>query len=226
MKNIILQHWSGPLNELALLSSKNVSAYAHNIRSDYRLLRGNIFRENLTPPMQKLHMLDEEFDYYDNLVMLDMDVFVRNGLDINIFTDVNGIGRHTSVQDNLVKKLVRLYPNLGDVNCPYWGGSIYRLSREIRQLFRPLLNDEEMKVFSKPYHFEDEGVMHRLAVLANIKETPDLYLDGSVWNVSSFEPNVDQGYFIHIRTKITPSGPKRTKIENYRELVSRGLIEE
>ncbi|KKN37879.1 hypothetical protein LCGC14_0759210 [marine sediment metagenome] len=226
MKNIILQHWTGELDELAILSSKNIAAYAKKVGADYRLLRGNVFRENLTPPMQKLYMLDEEFDSYDYVVMLDMDVFVRKELDINIFTDVNGMGRHTPIQDQLVKKLVKLYPHLGNLNYPYWGGSIYRLDRNTRKLLRLHFNDKEMQTFSKPYHFEDEGVMHRLAVLADLKEREDLYLDGSVWNISSFEPDVANGYFIHIRTKITPSGPKRTKIENYRDLVKRGLIEE
>ena len=31
---------------------------------------------------------------------------------------------------------------------------------------------------------------------------------------------------IHIRPKVTPTGPKRPKIENYREMVRRELIEE
>ena len=31
---------------------------------------------------------------------------------------------------------------------------------------------------------------------------------------------------IHMRPKITATGPKRPKIENYREMVKRGLIEE
>jgi hypothetical protein len=45
-----------------------------------------------------------------------------------------------------------------------------------------------------------------------------------MWNYSSFEPDVEKANFIHIRTKVTPQGPKRHKIENYRELVKRGLI--
>ncbi|KKM23111.1 hypothetical protein LCGC14_1618480 [marine sediment metagenome] len=224
MKNIILQHWTGELNELAKLSSENIANYASKINVEYKLLKGNIFRENLTPPMQKLYMLDEVFDGYNYVVMLDMDVFARKDLSVNVFIDTEGIGRHTPIQDMLVKKLAGLYPTLGDVKYPYWGGSIWRLSKDIRKSLRQHINEDEMSVFSKPYHFEDEGVMHRLAILADLKVSQDTYLDGNVWNQSSFEQNVDDAYFIHIRTKITPSGPKRTKMENYNDLVKRGII--
>ena len=30
--------------------------------------------------------------------------------------------------------------------------------------------------------------------------------------------------FIHVRTKITPQGPKRTKMENYQALVDKGIL--
>ena len=65
-KNIILQHWTGELNELCKLSSKNISSYAAIIGADYKLLRGNLFRENLSTPCQKVYMLDAVFDDYDS----------------------------------------------------------------------------------------------------------------------------------------------------------------
>lgn len=225
MKKIILQHWTGELNELGERSSQNIANYAKQVNADYQLLRGNVFDNDLTPPMQKLFMLDPSFDDYDIVVMLDMDVFVRKGQTVDIFEDEVGIGRHTPVQDNLQRQLCRIYPHLGDKTAPYWGGSIYRLPLELRQNLRDHYNKEEIMPFSKPYHFEDEGVMHRMASKAGIKISPDVFLD-KFWNYSSFEHDIEKAKLIHIRTKITPKGPKQEKIQNYRALVSKGLIEE
>jgi hypothetical protein len=42
--------------------------------------------------------------------------------------------------------------------------------------------------------------------------------------VCSYREGIENAALIHIRTKVTPTGPKRKKIENYNELVRRGLI--
>ena len=78
MKNIILQHWSGELNELTKLSSKSISEYAEMVGADYELVLGDQFTSlSVRPELQKLLMLDERWDDYDNLVMVDADMFVR-----------------------------------------------------------------------------------------------------------------------------------------------------
>ena len=222
MKNIILQHWTGKLGELEKLSMANIQAYAEYCNADYRLLQGNVFMPGITSPCQKIHMLNEEFDDYDYVVMMDIDMFTRKGMTKNIFTDDNGIGRHTEIQEVLVKGLKNRFPMLGNPSYPYWGGSIYRLSRDIRQRLRRHLVPHEVIQFSGNY--EDEGIMHRLAVLEQLPIDKNTYLDGQQWNYSSFEEDVHNAYIIHIRPKVKKGGPKRTKIENYRDLVSRGLI--
>lgn len=227
MKNIILQHWQGPMNELVEKSTESMKAYADSIGADYEFIRGVVFMpriaHKLDPPCQKLVYLDEKYDEYDTVVMVDADMFVRDGCEANIFTDDSGIGRHTAIQTALRQNLVGLYPEYGSVDAPYWGGSVFRLPREVRQMFRGALTEEIVMTFSRRYH--DEGVMHALANKLGMRHSdPDVYLKGQLWNYSSFEPDVDQANFIHIRTKITPQGPKRTKIENYRSLVERGLI--
>ena len=86
MKNIILQHWSGELSELAILSSKSISEYAKMVGADYELVLGDQFTSmDVRPELQKLLMLDERWDDYDNLVMVDADMFVRKGCSENIF---------------------------------------------------------------------------------------------------------------------------------------------
>jgi hypothetical protein len=44
------------------------------------------------------------------------------------------------------------------------------------------------------------------------------------WCQCSFLPNPEKAGFIHIRTKISPQGPKKEKIENYNQLVKQGII--
>jgi hypothetical protein len=224
MKKLILQHWTGEMNELSDRSSANISKYAKRIGADYKLLRGNVFHPTLSPPCQKLYMLDEVFDEYDMVVMLDADMFIRKGMNEDVFEDVEGIGRHTEIQDRLMLSMKRKHNKLTNPEYPYWGGSIYRLDRNLRQRLRAHIKEEELLPFSG--NFEDEGIMHRLATLAQFEITENTYLPGNHWNRGSFEEGVELAAIIHIRTKITPTGPKRTKIENYRDLVQRGIIEE
>lgn len=69
MKKLILQHWTGPMNELTELSSRDISRYAERVGASYKLLRGQVFRKHLSAPCQKVHMLDESFDKF-NMVFL------------------------------------------------------------------------------------------------------------------------------------------------------------
>ena len=222
MKNIILQHWTGEMDELGTKSSTNISKYAKKLGADYKLLRGNVFHEKLRPTMQKLYMLDEIFDDYDIVVMLDIDVFTRKGMEDDIFKDETGVGMVTPCQERLHKSMLRIKSQFASANHPYWGGSIYRLERDLRQRLRVHINDSDMRDLSD--NFQDEGAMHHLAKLANIKKSQ---LSGiNKWSHGSFEDGIEHSALIHIRTKITPTGPKRPKIDNYKDLVERGIIEE
>ena len=224
--NIILQHWSGHVDELVRKSTESIEGYAKHIGVEYKFIQGNVFKPHLmnrmTLPYQKLHYLDEKWDVYDDLVMVDADMFVRKGVTENIF-DCTGIGRHTQIQTNLRKGLSTNYGSWGRESAPYWGGSVIKLTRKQRQLFRSLLTDEICSIFGGSY--QDEGVLHILGNLAGMNhDDPNMYLEGQQWNHSSFEYDVAKGNFIHIRTKIRPQGPKTSKINNYRTLYLRGLI--
>lgn len=216
------------MNELVEKSTESMRKYAESIGADYEFIRGIVFMpriaHKLDPPCQKLIYLDEKYDEYDYVVMVDADMFVRKGCTANIFTDDTGIGRHTAIQTALRRNLTSIYLQYGSEDAPYWGGSVFRLSREVRQMFRGALTEDIVMAFARRYH--DEGVMHALAHKLGMRHSdPDVYLQGQLWNYSSFEPDVDKANFIHIRTKITPQGPKTEKINNYRRLVERGLID-
>ena len=221
MKNIILQHWTGEMNELGLASSADIQRYAKKVGAEYQLIRGNVFRPELKETQtQKLIMLDPSFDDYDMTVMLDADMFIRKGMDENVFTDVEGVGRHTDIQSRLVRRFAQMFPRFGDTNYPYWGGAIYRLTRDQRKELRQHIREDELKIISK--RFFDEGMMHRLAVLSKMEKS---YVPGNRWDRGNYEEGVETSAMIHIRTKIAPKGPKRDKIVNYKDLVKRGLIE-
>ena len=221
--NIILQHFDGNLRDLDKLSITNISTYAEMIGADYELITGKPFRQHLTSPCQKLYMLDEKFDKWENVLMLDIDMFAPKKMNINVFDEL-GVGMRNDVQVTLHGKIARTYPDMASLNAPYWGGAIYKLNRSIRQTLRLNLgkNEEWMNSYNKCYHFEDEGIMHTLAFKGGLKQT-GMYLNNK-WCQCSYLPHPEKAGFIHIRTKVTPSGPKREKIENYNELVERGII--
>ncbi len=220
MKNIILQHWTGKMNTLGYHSSSNIQTYAKQLGAEYKLLRGNVFRNHLSPPCQKVYMLDKVFDEYDIVVMLDIDMFVTKDLKENIF-NIEGVGLFSAHTASIFKGMCKLFPRLTNSNYAYWGGAIYKMDRTLRQTLRQHIQEDEIKQFSGTGNYEDEGTMHRLATLAKIKQSriPDR------WCQCSFLPNPERAAIIHVRTKVTPTGPKRAKLENYKDLVTKGILE-
>ena len=107
---------------------------------------------------------------------------------------------------------------------PYWGGAIYKMNKKLRVALREAntFPNTWMDNFNLPYHFEDEGIFHVLALRAGINWRKT-HLDPK-WCQCSFLPNPEKAGFIHIRTKITPQGPKRYKMDNYQQLVDEGVF--
>lgn len=223
--NIILQHFDGELRELDKLSIENIQKYAEFVGAEYQLVRGKPFNKTLTAPCQKVHMLSEDYDVYDQVLMLDIDMFRPRNMYTNIF-DVKGIGMYADTQKRLHRSLVSLYKSHSSMDKPYWGGAIYKMNLETRKKLRSGFNGniDWIQNYNKPYHFEDEGIMHSLAVKSNIDISEnEKYLDQK-WCWCSFLPEPERAGFIHVRTKVTPQGPKREKIENYYDLAMRGIL--
>ncbi|HDZ38700.1 MAG TPA: hypothetical protein ENH62_10500 [Marinobacter sp.] len=218
--NIILQHWMGDLDALAILSNNNISRYARKVGADYKLLRGDVFREGLSPQCQKMIMLDERWDDYDTVLMLDMDMFARKGIKENVF-EHEGVGLHEPMQEGCAKKMHYMFPNVGNLKYSYWGGAIWKLDRELRQLLRAGIHGIEMNLFTDEFY--DEGIMHGLAVLAKVKGR---YFPNSRWCKSSYELDVADSYMIHVRHRKLIKGVKvpSTKMMVYEGLAARGLI--
>jgi hypothetical protein len=221
MKTIIFQHYTGVLSEIAKLSINNMKKYATRIGSEYKFLEGNVYHPGMSPPCQKMHMLSPLWDEYDYTLMVDTDMFAVKGLTENIFTDVNGVGLMAYGQKLVFRRCSKKFPDLTCAKYPYFGGAVWRLSRDQRMELREHINLRELIRFSK--NFEDEGMIHRLMTLASVRYSPI----PQRWCYCSYLPNPDSAAFIHIRNKIKndPKSPRRTKLENYEVLKEKGILE-
>tara|TARA_R100000773_G_scaffold41064_1_gene37398 strand:+ start:261 stop:929 length:669 start_codon:yes stop_codon:yes gene_type:complete len=221
--NIILQHFDGELRELDKLSIDNIRNYADMVGAEYQLITGKPFRKHLTSPCQKVYMLDKCWDKYEDVLMLDIDMFAPKNMNENVF-NYSGVGLYEDVQKRLHRSLINHYPLQSSLIHPYWGGAIYKLSLSLREKLRAGLGGNEtwMNNYNKLYHFEDEGIIHTLACKARLNNRGTTL--HRKWCQCSFLPNPELAGFIHVRTKITPQGPKREKIENYNELVEKGIL--
>jgi len=218
MSDIILQHFTGTLRPLDELSIENIKAYAKRINVDYQFVEGQVFRRHLTPPCQKAFILNEKWDDYENVLMLDIDMFVTKDLQENVF-DFEGVGFFGETQKRLKNQLIangRIMSSDG-----YWSGAFYKLNKSQRIRLRNAIpsNDSWMNLYNRPYHFEDEGI---ISELFSITRTPWKNMEPR-WQQDSYLPPSSPG-MVHVRTKITPKGPKREKIENYRALVEEGIL--
>ena len=226
MPNIILQHFDkfDNLRELDKKSQKNIQEYAVQIGADYELVLGMPFRKHLTAPCQKLYMIDEQYDDYDNVLMVDIDMFVPKNMNKDIFEEP-GIGLYNPIQQRLHNKLVSQHPFQGSMDTPYWGGAIYKMDRKLRQKLRAGLGGNEgwMNAYNQPYQWEDEGIFHTLAFKTGVRISQDQMLHPK-WCYDNYLEYPQYAGMIHIRTKITPQGPKQEKIKNYQALVDKGIL--
>lgn len=231
MKNIILQHYNGPLSEVAQLSVENIKRYAEFCGAEYQLVPGEPFEPvrgieggGRFSASHKVHMLDEAWDDYDVVVMLDPDMFTVSGMTNNIFETEKGVGIcPPHIQSHAFARIVRAFPGIASAQHAFWGGAIYRLEREMRQKLRSYIRPHEVKAIAQTV-FVDEGIMHRLAVLADIPFQPK-YLLPQKWCYCSYLPDpIANAEIIHMRNKL-PGGQRGNKLDNLRNLIQQGIID-
>ena len=220
MKNIILQHWNGPLRELEKISVESIKEYAKYVGADYKLLTGHPFDKRYSDQLQKLAMFNKEFDGYDYTLMVDTDMVCVKNLKENVF-EHPGIGMHTGFQTSIFKKYIQALPHLSDRRYAYWGGAIYKMSLEIREKLRKNISHEDLK--HSPGRFHDEFYTHRLAMLAELPLEDEPLPDR--WCYCSYKTEPEKAAIIHIRPRVKLGlKEKRPKIENYYMLKSRGVF--
>lgn len=236
MKNIILQHFQPHekyINEkthtIVDKSSANIARYAESLGAEYKMLDGKPFMEDLRMQCQKLAMLNEEYDEYDTVVMLDTDMFVRKGMTENVF-EAKGVACFDETHRNRqLPAMCKDFPGFTDQRVQLWSGACYVLDRETRQKFRSLINPVTRAMMRKisPYPYVEEGIMHMLAVHGNLGYSIyDECLDEK-WQYSHYLKKVDTCNMIHIRKRPydDSEGVYGAKMRNYYELVEAGLIE-
>jgi len=94
MKNLIYQYWKGPLKPGVLASTKLMKEYADRIGAEYRFDHNveiaskavdiPIYYEPANP------LVDTSFDEYDNVALIDIDVFPFEGLTESLFDQLDG----------------------------------------------------------------------------------------------------------------------------------------
>lgn len=94
MKNLIYQYWKGPMKPGVAASTALMKAYADRIGAEYRFdhnitIAGHvvnvpIYYEPANP------LVSAEFDVYDNVALVDIDVYPVEGLDDSMFALLDG----------------------------------------------------------------------------------------------------------------------------------------
>lgn len=220
MKNIILQHWNGPLRELEKISVQSMKDYAEYVGADYKLLTGHPFDDRYSDQLQKLAMFNEEFDEYDNTLMVDTDMICVRNLTENVF-ELPGIGMHTEYQTEIFEKYINKLPHLSDRRYAYWGGAIYKMSLEIRERLRKHISHKDLAW--SPGRFHDEFYTHRLAMLAELPLEDEPLPQR--WCYCSYRPEPEKAAMIHIRPRVKLGlREKKPKIENYYMLKAQGVF--
>lgn len=237
MRNILLQHYKGPLSDLAKISVDRMKAYAEMCGAEYRLLTGDPFAASLkfqgkkAAANNKVAMLGPQFDDYDVVVMVDPDMIPVKGLTSNIFTEETGIGICPDhVINNAWARFQNRFPQYSTGRHAFWAGSVYRLEKSMRKRLRSHINYHEVKVIGDSI-FVDEGIMHRLAMLADVEVSKDVILPQK-WSYCSYLPEpLKNGAFIHMR-KNPPDGKggknrdvKIEKIDSFNMMVEQGVID-
>jgi len=186
MGNIIVQHWCGDFPQWALQAEQTIRKYARTINSEYLLLKDYPMQEMVNQKqekpwlvLQKLYVLNKEFDSYDNVLLLDMDMIATKNID-NIF-DYEGIGRlHLKgMSDVNASKNGRKWSTLYHKNESMFFGNCVKLKKEYRKELRKALKkdiiDNNKSADGLPPN--DEILMHHLFYVTGIlKDHKELQL--------------------------------------------------
>lgn len=214
--NAIAQVWTGPITPLVEASCLSIRNYAHQIGAEYCMTIGSpvfaAWHKDFSPQAQKLVVLDGSLDRYESVAMFDCDMFAVADLTESIF-EQPGNGFH---QQQAHKRVTTALPGLASSTAGFFGGSLYRFSRDERKALRAQINYDELKAFDNAQGGWDEGMMFLLCTKAGI---PARYLSEQ-WAWSSHYPRVGGEKFIHIRSK-----PTGDKLANYRALRDAGVIQ-
>lgn len=144
MANLILQHWNNKMPEWARLATETIKLYAKDIGVEYRLISGWPMGEFRGAVSQKIAIVLEEYDEYDDVLMLDSDM-VYSGIADNCF-QYEGVGRlhFKAMKSEKSSKQGRYWPRLYKQDEPLFFGNFVKLTREERITLRQHVPDYDM----------------------------------------------------------------------------------
>lgn len=186
MKNLILQYWTGPLPEWARLAMKSIELYAKDIGADYQLVSGWPLGEFRGTVSQKICLVKEEYDSYDDVLMLDTDM-VYSGVADDAF-QYDGIGRfHMKAMGSQgASKQGRYWPNLYKEGSPLFFGNFVKLTRQQRITLRSALPTEEFVLANK----SDPSLSRfNTSMPPNDEQTLHYMIHTSKMNANNFVPH-------------------------------------
>ena len=164
-RNIILQHWVGSQPSWATVAEKTMRKYAAEIGADYELVGGWPVGHEQGPNSQKLHYLNEKYDKYDQVLMLDMDTIATKKYD-NVFDRPEiGVLHDRAMQGPHTARVSRTYhcaPNLYKLGSHIFFGNFIKLKTEQRQKLREHLNWSLFAREVKDQYCGDEIILHYL----------------------------------------------------------------
>lgn len=165
MSNIILQHWVGPLPQWALLAKATMAKYAATVGADYEFVTGYPVGEQHGPYSQKLHYLNEKYDKYDQVLMIDMDTIATAQFD-NVFDRPEiGVLHDRAMQGPYAKMISRTplgAPGLYKLGEFVFFGNFIKLKAEQRATLREYLDWDLFSREVKDHYAGDEIIFHYL----------------------------------------------------------------
>lgn len=170
--NLILQHFAGPMPDWAYLAEKTMRRYAKRTGADYKLVRGFPMGEKLSFTPQKLCMLLEEYDEYDQVCMIDMDTIATDVYES--FWDIPQIGvlHDRAMGGENAKNAItgKPHPSRTHTAAPElyeqgewcFFGNWIKLNREQRQELRKHWDQELFENSLRDHYSGDEIILHYL----------------------------------------------------------------
>ena len=161
MKNLIYQVWCGTLTEEAKVSSKLMKQYADRIGAEYLLhTNPNIASKRVNsdgPYWEWLNpTIDDSFLEYDNVLVLDLDIFPVEGLEENIFEqDFEDVGACTEPFQGKQRSTITVGGHINKENDEKWA----KVIKDTWNVTLPRDDDGHLKVYNAGVViFSNEGM--------------------------------------------------------------------
>ena len=159
--NIILQHFAGDMPLWAKKAEKTMAMYAEKTGADYELVLDFPMGEELGFTPQKLCMLTEKYDKYDQVCMIDMDTIATK--EYESFWDRPEIGvTHARPMRDPDERTSKAAPELYTKGSWIFFGNWIKLNREQRVALRAYWDQELFARSLVDKHPGDEIILHYL----------------------------------------------------------------